>query len=191
MVNAGTGANIAMHGNVVEYLCLCLTTICGRWQRAGAPVIRPNTLLPAFTAKAQAASTLRGLGLRRTAAGSRADRCGVRYADRGAGRRDPARGRRPGEGADLYRRQPDGGMAGPAQDPAGARKPRTAGHARHGDVADLTAGRLRHRTDDADGNTGHDDGQRTHQVLHQRHRHPGALCAVLCRASSTRLPVPT
>ncbi len=35
MVNAGTGANFAMHGNLLEYLCLCLTTICGRWQRAG------------------------------------------------------------------------------------------------------------------------------------------------------------
>ncbi|OBI82474.1 molybdopterin-dependent oxidoreductase [Mycobacterium sp. E740] len=53
MVNAGTGANMAMHGNLLEYLCLCLTTICGRWQRAGQPVTRPNTLMPAYTAKAQ------------------------------------------------------------------------------------------------------------------------------------------
>lgn len=38
MVNAGTGANFAMHGNLLEYLCLCLVTICGRWQRAGSRV---------------------------------------------------------------------------------------------------------------------------------------------------------
>jgi anaerobic selenocysteine-containing dehydrogenase len=62
MVNAGTGANMAMHGNLVEYLCLCLTSICGRWQRAGERVTRPNTLLPAFTAKAQAHPPYEGWG---------------------------------------------------------------------------------------------------------------------------------
>ncbi|MBX7449890.1 molybdopterin-dependent oxidoreductase [Mycolicibacterium sp. 3033] len=62
MVNAGTGANFALHGNVLEYLCLCLTTICGRWQRAGQKVTRPNALLPAFTAKAQAHPPYQGWG---------------------------------------------------------------------------------------------------------------------------------
>ena len=62
MVNAGTGANFALHGNLLEYLCLCLTTICGRWQRAGAKVTRPNALLPAFTAKAQAHPPYEGWG---------------------------------------------------------------------------------------------------------------------------------
>ena len=62
MVNAGTGANFAMHGNLLEYLCLCLTTICGRWQRAGERVTRPNTLLPAFTAKAQPHAPYEGWG---------------------------------------------------------------------------------------------------------------------------------
>lgn len=62
MVNAGTGANMAMHGNLVEYLCLCLTSICGRWQRAGERVTRPNTLLPAFTAKAQPHPPYEGWG---------------------------------------------------------------------------------------------------------------------------------
>jgi anaerobic selenocysteine-containing dehydrogenase len=62
MVNAGTGANFAMHGNLLEYLCLCLTTICGRWQRAGERVTRPNTLLPAFTAKAQPHPPYEGWG---------------------------------------------------------------------------------------------------------------------------------
>ncbi len=54
MVNAGTGANFSAHGTLLEYLCLCLTTICGRWQRAGGRVTRPNTLMPAYIAKAQA-----------------------------------------------------------------------------------------------------------------------------------------
>ena len=62
MVNAGTGANFAMHGNLLEYLCLCLTTICGRWQRAGEKVTRPNTLMPAFVARAQAHPPYEGWG---------------------------------------------------------------------------------------------------------------------------------
>lgn len=62
MVNGGTGANMAMHGNLLEYLCLCLTTICGRWQRAGQPVTRPNTLMPAYTAKAQPHPPYEGWG---------------------------------------------------------------------------------------------------------------------------------
>ncbi|RAV11310.1 molybdopterin dinucleotide-binding protein [Mycolicibacterium sp. GF69] len=62
MVNGGTGANMAMHGNLLEYLCLCLTTICGRWQRAGQRVTRPNTLMPAYTAKAQPHPPYEGWG---------------------------------------------------------------------------------------------------------------------------------
>jgi anaerobic selenocysteine-containing dehydrogenase len=62
MVNAGTGANFAMHGSLLEYLCLCLTTICGRWQRAGERVVRPNTLMPAFVAKAQPHPPYEGWG---------------------------------------------------------------------------------------------------------------------------------
>lgn len=62
MVNAGTGANFAAHGSLLEYLCLCLTTICGRWQRAGEKVTRPNTLMPAFTAKAQPHPPYEGWG---------------------------------------------------------------------------------------------------------------------------------
>ncbi|MCP9274806.1 molybdopterin-containing oxidoreductase family protein [Mycolicibacterium arenosum] len=62
MVNAGTGANFARHGSLLEYLCLCLTTICGRWQRAGEPVTRPNAMMPAYTAKAQAHPPYEGWG---------------------------------------------------------------------------------------------------------------------------------
>ncbi|UXA18038.1 molybdopterin-dependent oxidoreductase [Mycobacterium sp. SMC-4] len=62
MVNAGTGANFSLHGSLLEYLCLCLTTICGRWQRAGERVVRPNALMPAFVAKAQPHPPYEGWG---------------------------------------------------------------------------------------------------------------------------------
>lgn len=62
MVNAGTGPNMGRDGSLLEYLCMCLTTICGRWARAGDKVLRPNTLLPAFTAKAQAHAPYEGWG---------------------------------------------------------------------------------------------------------------------------------
>jgi anaerobic selenocysteine-containing dehydrogenase len=62
MVNAGTGPNMGRDGSLLEYLCMCLTTLCGRWARAGEKVLRPNTLLPAFTAKAQAHAPYEGWG---------------------------------------------------------------------------------------------------------------------------------
>ncbi len=62
MVNAGTGPNMGRNGSLLEYLCMCLTTVCGRWARAGDKVLRPNTLLPAFTAKAQAHAPYEGWG---------------------------------------------------------------------------------------------------------------------------------
>ncbi len=52
--NAGTGPNMAGHGNVTEYLLLALITVCGRWLRAGERVPNPGALLPQFPAKAQA-----------------------------------------------------------------------------------------------------------------------------------------
>ena len=50
---AGTGPSFATRGTLTEYLCLCLNTLCGRWSRAGEKVLRPNVMLPAFTARAQ------------------------------------------------------------------------------------------------------------------------------------------
>jgi anaerobic selenocysteine-containing dehydrogenase len=52
--NAGTGPNMAGHGNVTEYLLLALITVCGRWLRAGERVPNPGALLPLFPARAQA-----------------------------------------------------------------------------------------------------------------------------------------
>jgi anaerobic selenocysteine-containing dehydrogenase len=62
MVHVGTGPAFATHGNLTEYLALCLTTVCGRWPRAGDPVNRPNVMLPAYTAKAQAMGPYPGWG---------------------------------------------------------------------------------------------------------------------------------
>jgi anaerobic selenocysteine-containing dehydrogenase len=62
MANAGTGVNMSQHGNLTEYLALCISTICGRWPRAGARVHRPNVMLPAYTAKAQASGPYQGWG---------------------------------------------------------------------------------------------------------------------------------
>jgi anaerobic selenocysteine-containing dehydrogenase len=62
MVNLGTGPSFSMHGNLGEYLGLCLTTICGRWPRAGDRVYRPNAMLPAYIARAQAMGPYPGWG---------------------------------------------------------------------------------------------------------------------------------
>lgn len=62
MVHVGTGPAFATHGNLGEYLALCLATICGRWPRAGDKVNRPNAMLPAYVAKAQALDPYQGWG---------------------------------------------------------------------------------------------------------------------------------
>jgi anaerobic selenocysteine-containing dehydrogenase len=54
LVTLGTGPSFAQHGNLSEYLALCLTTVCGHWPRAGRRMNRPNVMLPAVTARAQA-----------------------------------------------------------------------------------------------------------------------------------------
>ncbi|MBW2421107.1 MAG: molybdopterin-dependent oxidoreductase [Deltaproteobacteria bacterium] len=59
---AGTGPNMAPHGNLTEYLLLCLNTICGRWRRAGERVPNPGALLPRATPKAQAQRPRPGWG---------------------------------------------------------------------------------------------------------------------------------
>ncbi len=51
---AGTGPNMAPHGNLTEYLLLCLNTLCGRWRRAGERVPNPGALLPKAVPRAQA-----------------------------------------------------------------------------------------------------------------------------------------
>ncbi len=50
----GTGPNMSGHGTLVEYLTLCLNTICGRWLRAGEEVWNPGVLTARKTHRAQA-----------------------------------------------------------------------------------------------------------------------------------------
>lgn len=59
---AGTGPNMAPHGNLTEYLLLCLNTLCGRWRRAGERVPNPGALLPPAVGKAQALGPRAGWG---------------------------------------------------------------------------------------------------------------------------------
>jgi len=59
---AGTGPNMAPHGNLTEYLLLSLNTICGRWRREGEAVSNPGALLPRATPKAQVLAPRAGWG---------------------------------------------------------------------------------------------------------------------------------
>ncbi|MEQ9463128.1 MAG: molybdopterin-dependent oxidoreductase [Haliea sp.] len=61
-VNTGTGASFSMNSNLTEYLALALTTLCGRWPRAGDTVTRPNGLLPPWQPRAQAVAPFQAWG---------------------------------------------------------------------------------------------------------------------------------
>ena len=178
MVNAGTGANFSAHGTLLEYLCLCLTTICGRWQRAGGRVTRPNTLMPAYTAKAQAhppyegwgfGEHLRVRGLTDTAAGMPTAALADEILLEGDGQVKALIC----VGGNPMAAWPDQRKTHRALQVSGS-----ARHAGHRDVTDLAARPLRHRAHDADGDPGHDPGRRTDQVLRQRRRDSGGLRAV-------------
>ena len=54
VATAGTGPNMSGHGTLLEYLILCLVTVCGRWLRAGERVANPGAVVPQFPAVAQA-----------------------------------------------------------------------------------------------------------------------------------------
>ena len=44
-VMAGTGSNMAGHGNLTEYLCKTVMTLCGHWLRAGDRIANPGVLI--------------------------------------------------------------------------------------------------------------------------------------------------
>jgi anaerobic selenocysteine-containing dehydrogenase len=78
VATAGTGPNMSGHGTLLEYLLLCLNTVCGRWLRAGERVANPGAVVPQFPAVAQASNPwpawgfgekLRVRGFTNTAAG--------------------------------------------------------------------------------------------------------------------------
>jgi len=74
----GTGSNMAPNGTLLEYLLLCLNTLCGRWVKAGEPVRNLGVLFRMFSGNARAEKPRSGFGfgeklrvrnLRDTAAG--------------------------------------------------------------------------------------------------------------------------
>jgi anaerobic selenocysteine-containing dehydrogenase len=74
----GTGANMAPRGTLMEYLLLCLNTICGRWVKAGEQVPNLGVLFRMYSGHARAekprpafgfGEALRVRGLCDTAAG--------------------------------------------------------------------------------------------------------------------------
>jgi anaerobic selenocysteine-containing dehydrogenase len=77
-VASGVGPSFSTSSTLVEYLVLCLETLCGHWLREGERVVRTPTLMPAARYKAQAlppkpaygyGERLRVHGLTSTAAG--------------------------------------------------------------------------------------------------------------------------
>ena len=53
-VSTGTGPNMAPHSTLTEHLSLCLNTLCGRYVRAGEPLLNPGGVLtPAGPVRAQ------------------------------------------------------------------------------------------------------------------------------------------
>lgn len=74
----GTGSNMAPNGTLMEYLLLCLNTLCGRWVKAGETVPNLGVLFRMYSGIARAekpmpgwgfGERLRVRGLRNTAAG--------------------------------------------------------------------------------------------------------------------------
>jgi anaerobic selenocysteine-containing dehydrogenase len=49
----GTGPHFALHGTLLEYLALCINTLCGRWVREGERNGHPHVMLPDYQPKAQ------------------------------------------------------------------------------------------------------------------------------------------
>jgi anaerobic selenocysteine-containing dehydrogenase len=59
----GTGSNMSQSGTLIEYLVLCLQTLCGHHPRAGEGVGNPGTLKAASTPKAQVAPPVQAYGI--------------------------------------------------------------------------------------------------------------------------------
>jgi anaerobic selenocysteine-containing dehydrogenase len=76
---ASTGPSMSGYSTLVEYLVLCLNTVCGQWMRAGQTVRNPPTVVSQRPVRAQATAPSPGYdlgeplpasGLKRSAAGN-------------------------------------------------------------------------------------------------------------------------
>lgn len=59
-IGVGVGPSFSLTGSLTDYLSAALTTLCGFWSRAGDVVVKPNILLPAYEARAEAVSPFQG-----------------------------------------------------------------------------------------------------------------------------------
>lgn len=66
IVFAGTGPNMSPHGTLMEYLRLCLMTVCGHWRRAGDNISAHGVLVHLPPPIAQAVDPSPGWGLGET-----------------------------------------------------------------------------------------------------------------------------
>jgi len=62
IATGGTGSNMAPHGTLMEYLLLCLNTLCGRWIRAGEEIPNKGVLYRMYTGHARAEKPRPGFG---------------------------------------------------------------------------------------------------------------------------------
>ncbi len=58
----GTGSNMAPHGTLMEYLLLCLNSLCGRWVKAGEDVPNLGVLFRMYSGNARAEKPRPGYG---------------------------------------------------------------------------------------------------------------------------------
>lgn len=75
----GTGSNMSGHSTLIEYLLLCLNTICGRFVREGEAIANPGVFLPRATPRAQAEGPrpYEKLGVKMSARGLEESACGL------------------------------------------------------------------------------------------------------------------
>lgn len=59
-IGVGVGPSFSLTGSLTDYLSTALTTLCGFWSREGDVVAKPNILLPAYEARAEAVSPFQG-----------------------------------------------------------------------------------------------------------------------------------
>lgn len=62
IATGGTGSNMAPHGTLMEYLLLCLNSVCGRWLRAGEHMHNKGVLYRMYTGFARTEKIRPGFG---------------------------------------------------------------------------------------------------------------------------------
>ena len=164
-VSVGTGPNMSGPGTLIEYLALCLETICGHWLRAGEIVRNTPTLMASLSYKAQASAPTTAFGMTPVLAGSGLSRSAAGLPIAGLpdeilledeSKRVHAFISCAGNPASAWPRSAEGGGVAPTSGPTRADRYR---HVEH-----CSVGTLRHRPEDAAGNGGDDAGPARYDV---------------------------